>query len=87
MRAPESRTTPPDETTRGALWGRLGDYLAVPLRLALAPIVGCGFGWVLDRVLGTFPWLTMLLLGLGFLAGARDLWIAVKGPRERKHRI
>ena len=86
MRGPESRITPPHNTTRNPLWVRLGDYLVVPLRLALAPIIGCGFGWLLDRVLGTLPWLTILLLGLGFFAGARDLWIAVNGPRDRRNR-
>lgn len=34
---------------------------------------GAGIGWVLDRLLHTFPVLTALLGGAGFAAGVRQL--------------
>ena len=58
--------------------------MAIPLRLALAPIIGFLFGWFLDRRLGIFPWLTSGLLLLGFVAGARELKILVKRTEEKK---
>lgn len=58
--------------------------MTIPLRLALAPIIGFLFGWFLDRRLGTFPWLTIGLLLLGFVAGARELTILVKRTEEEE---
>jgi F0F1-type ATP synthase assembly protein I len=46
--------------------------------MALVPVVSMLLGWALDRMLGTFPWLTMALLGLGFIAGGREVWMKVK---------
>lgn len=56
----------------------LGDHLSIPILMALVPVVGMLLGWALDRTLGTFPWLTMALLGLGFIAGGREVWMKVK---------
>lgn len=56
----------------------LGDHLAIPMLMALVPAVSVLLGWALDRALGTFPWLTIALLGLGFVAGAREVWMKAK---------
>ena len=56
----------------------LGDHLTTPILMALVPVVSVLFGWALDRVLGTFPWLTLTLLGLGFIAVAREVWMKAR---------
>ena len=46
-----------------------------------APIGGALIGWVLDRLLGTSPWLLMALLLLGFVVGFRNIMrISSKRP-------
>lgn len=82
MRPPKSRTTPPRDNTTSSLWDRLGDYLTIPMRLALAPIIGFLFGRALDRWWGTFPGATLALLVLGFVEGAREVWMSVKDFRK-----
>ena len=57
--------------------------MAIPMKLALAPIVGFLFGWTLDRWWGTAPWWTLVLLLLGFVAGAREVWMSVTEPKKR----
>lgn len=60
--------------------------LELPILLAAAPVVGCLLGWVLDRRFGTFPWLTLTLLVVGFISAARELWTAVKRSETGDHR-
>ena len=50
--------------------------------LALFPTIGLLCGWALDRMLNTKPWLTITLLVLGFVAGAREVWKSVKPPES-----
>lgn len=57
---------------------RVGLFLTIPMTLAAAPTVGFLIGWFCDRQLGTFPWLTSLMLVAGFVAGAREVWRLVK---------
>jgi len=51
--------------------------------MAVVPIVGLLVGWFLDRRLATFPGLTILLLIVGFIAAARELWISAKQPPRK----
>lgn len=37
------------------------------------PVGGALIGWVLDRLLGTSPWLLMTMLLLGFVVGFRNI--------------
>lgn len=37
------------------------------------PLGGALIGWVLDRMLGTFPWLMLIMLFLGTAAGFRSI--------------
>lgn len=41
--------------------------------LPAALAVGAGAGWVVDRLLGSFPVATAVLTGLGFVAGLREI--------------
>jgi ATP synthase protein I len=55
----------PDEQYR--LGNRVLSYLIG------GPLGGALIGWVLDRWLGTFPWLMLILLFLGIAAGFRSI--------------
>ncbi len=37
------------------------------------PLGGALVGWVLDRLLGTFPWIMIVMLLLGMAAGFRNI--------------
>jgi F0F1-type ATP synthase assembly protein I len=53
-------------------WRQIGLLSAIPFILALAPIVGYLLGQYLDTRFHTRPWLSVILLGLGFVAGVRE---------------
>lgn len=46
---------------------------AIGIEFIGAVLAGGLFGWFLDRWLGTAPWLMIVLLGLGFAAGTRNV--------------
>ncbi len=61
----------PDDKYRAArVIGLLG---TIPLILAAAPLVGYGLGYLLDRWLHTGWVLRLVFLGLGFVAGVREM--------------
>ncbi len=45
----------------------------IPLILAVSPLVGFGLGYLLDKWLGTGQVLRLVFLGLGFVAGVREM--------------
>jgi F0F1-type ATP synthase assembly protein I len=47
--------------------------LELPIVLVAAVVVGGLFGYLLDRWLHTKPFLTLILGGVGFYAGVRDV--------------
>lgn len=53
-------------------WRQLGLLSAIPFILAIAPIVGYLLGQYLDTRFHSKPWLSMVLLILGFVAGVRE---------------
>lgn len=53
-------------------WRQVGLLSTIPFILALAPIVGFLVGKFLDQKFRTQPWLSIVLLGLGFVAGVRE---------------
>ncbi len=60
---------------------RAYDYLSsssVGLELGISVIIGLLFGYWLDRKIGTEPWMMLLFLVLGFVAGLRGVIRAVK---------
>ena len=61
-----------------ALFKKVGTLLSIPLILGLSPVIGCAIGWALDRVFGTRPIMTILLLLLGFAAGVRETWTLIR---------
>jgi len=65
---------------------RVGTLITVPLILGLSPVVGCAIGWALDRVFGTKPLFTVLLLVIGFAAGIRETWDLVRRASSEEDR-
>ena len=54
--------------------GAMGLALRAGIELVAALAVGVAIGWVLDRWLGTTPWLLGLFVVLGGAAGVANLW-------------
>lgn len=54
-----------------------GEALGQGLKIAVELVVGVGFGavvgWWLDDLMGTRPWLMMVMIVLGFAAGMRNI--------------
>jgi ATP synthase protein I len=72
---------PAARTARGAY--RNLSSASVGLELGLSVLIGLGIGMYLDRQAGTGPWLMLLFLCFGFVAGFRGVLRAVR--REDRH--
>jgi hypothetical protein len=59
-------------------WRQVGLLSSIPFILALAPIIGWYIGQQLDRHFRTSPWISIVLLILGFVAGVRETIKIVK---------
>ena len=59
-------------------WRQIGLLSSIPFILALAPIIGYFLGKFLDQKFRTQPWLSLVFLGLGFVAGVRETIKIVK---------
>lgn len=57
---------------------QVGLLTAVPFVLAVAPLLGYFFGAFLDRKLGTSPVFMIIMIVLGFIAGARQVYNLVQ---------
>lgn len=62
----------PKRTNKVSGWRQIGLLSSIPFILALAPIIGYFLGKYLDTKFRTQPWLSLVLLGLGFVAGVRE---------------
>jgi ATP synthase protein I len=61
----------------------LAYYGSVGLSVALSIFIGLAIGVYLDRkVFNTTPWLTLIFLGLGIVAGYRNIGHAIKKSRQ-----
>ncbi len=61
---------------------------SVGLELGISVILGLLFGWWLDKQLGTAPWMMLLFLVFGLIAGFRGMMRAVSRAEraaERDH--
>ena len=61
---------------------RAGLLTAIPLVLAISPVIGFFMGDFLDKKLGTEPYLMIVFVVLGFIAGAREVYKLVKRAYE-----
>ncbi len=62
-----------------APWG-IG--LRAGVEIVSALIAGAGLGWLLDRWLGTGPWLLLVFFLIGGAAGVLNLYRLVSPPRR-----
>ena len=59
-------------------WRALSELSTIGLALVIATVIGLAGGYYLDHWLGTSPWLTLIGLILGIVAGFVNLFRAVK---------
>jgi len=50
----------------------------IGLQLVVSTFIGLAMGYFLDKWLGTSPWLLVLFLLLGIVAGFRDVFLEAK---------
>jgi ATP synthase protein I len=79
----EARAREDEQVGRGPGRREPSPGLALGMRLSVELVagvaVGTGLGWVLDRWLGSTPWLMVLFLLLGGAAGVMNAYRAAKG--------
>ena len=61
----------------------LAYYSSLGLSVSFSIFIGLAIGVYLDRhVFHTTPWLTLIFLGVGILAGYRNIALAIKKSRK-----
>jgi ATP synthase protein I len=63
---------------------QVGILTLIPVVLAVSPIVGYFIGHLLDRWLGTDPYLMIVFIILGFVAGGREVANLVRRATEEE---
>jgi ATP synthase protein I len=63
-----------------------GLLLAIPTLLIVSPLGGFFLGAWLDRWFGTNPWLALIFLFLGFVAGGRQVYLIYLRYQEEEER-
>lgn len=80
IRAEASITSMKRETRRAIR--ELAYYSSLGLQVALSIFIGLFLGVYLDRRLACTPWLTLIGLGMGIVAGFRNIGLAIKKSRR-----
>jgi ATP synthase protein I len=60
----------------------LAYFSSLGISVALAIFIGLGIGVWLDRKFDTSPWLTLIFLGFGIIAGYRNIALVIKRARK-----
>jgi ATP synthase protein I len=60
----------------------LAYYSSIGLSVALSIFIGLAVGIYLDRRFDTNPWLTLIFLVMGIVAGYRNIGLAIKRSRK-----
>ena len=63
-------------------WRALGGLASAGMAFVVATAGGSLVGYFLDRWLGSSPWLTLIGLGLGIVAGFRELFRLIKASER-----
>ncbi len=64
----------------------VGFLSGVGISLVASTLIGLIMGYYLDRWLGTAPWLTLLFLGFGIVAGFRNIFILTRRELRRQRK-
>lgn len=59
-------------------WKGLAELSSIGMTMVLATVIGLAGGYFLDGWLGTSPWLTMIGLAFGIVAGFVSLFRSVR---------
>ncbi len=69
------------ETTRAIR--QLAYFASIGLSVSLSVFIGLGIGVYLDRkVFHTTPWLTIIFMIMGIVAGYRNIGLAIRKSRD-----
>lgn len=79
--APPQNKRPDDSGMRTA-----ATLVAIPSLLIVSPLVGFFLGDLGDKRFHTSPWLAIVGLVLGFVAGGREVWLIYKRYLESQER-
>jgi ATP synthase protein I len=60
------------------LYKKVARYSAIGLEMGFSVAIGVAIGYFLDRFLRTGPWLTLIFLIFGVIAGFRSLFSLMK---------
>jgi ATP synthase protein I len=63
-------------------WKALAELSSIGMTLVLATVIGLAGGYYADRWLGTSPWLTLIGLVLGIVAGFVNLFRSVRAAEQ-----
>lgn len=64
------------------LFRELWYYSSLSFSIALAIVIGLAIGLWLDTRYDTSPWFTLIFLGLGTIAGFRNIYLAIEKSRR-----
>ena len=78
---PDAPSPRPPNDGSGGLVRQLADVLDLPFVLVGAVVIGAAGGYFVDRHFGTSPTFTLILGGLGFVAGIVELLRRLTGKR------
>ncbi len=53
-------------------------FLTIGLHLVSGVIVGVAIGYILDKLFGTSPYLTLIFFFLGLIAGFKNMYVDAK---------
>lgn len=56
----------------------LAYFSSLGFQVSLSIVIGLIIGVYLDRRFELYPWLTLVFLALGVVAGFRNIWLAIK---------
>jgi len=71
---------------RRELFKSIGFLSGVGIAMVAATFIGLAMGYYLDQWLETGPWLTLVFLGVGVIAGFRNVYILTARELRRQKR-
>jgi len=71
---------------RRELFKSIGFLSGVGIAMVAATFIGLAMGYYLDQWLDTKPWFTLIFLGIGVIAGFRNIYILTARELRRQKR-
>lgn len=62
----------------------MGFLSGLGISMVASTIIGLAIGFYLDRWLGSNPWMTLIFLGIGIIAGFRNVYILTDRELKRQ---